>query len=364
MGKRELLLIAVFLVLGVGAWQVAAPRDPDSPPFSFTQAIRDFRARMQGTRVPADVKRSLTVEVAPDADTLILPEVSGSVIVSGEERDDVECAVTGVVYVAEEKDREAAAAKVTLTSEAEGQALTLVLATPASRRSPKLNLEVRVPRRLLVRLAASGDTARVSNVRAVDAEFRNIEARLHQVAGAVEIRQRGGSVEVESAGEVTLDTRQAEVRLTQVRGKVEGKVNGDRVDLADVEGDVSLEVRRADLDAVRVGALHIEAELAEIVVRGLSAPLDVQARRGRVTVTMAKAVAVDIRANGAEIDVTLPDAGVSVDAHTAGSGDIRLPSTLGEPTRGEDQQTWTQQVRGGGPLVRLRGEGNGDIAIR
>jgi hypothetical protein len=75
-------------------------------------------------------------------------------------------------------------------------------------------------------------------------------------------------------------------------------------------------------------------------------------------------VAIDVRSNGADVDVTLPDAGVTVEARTAGSGSIRVPSSLGEPTRGEGEQTWKQAVKGGGSLVRLRAEGSGGITVR
>ncbi len=364
MGKRELLLIATFLVLGIAVWQVSAPRDPDQPGFSLVQSFRDFRAHMRGTRVPADVRRSVTAEVQQGVETLILPEVNGAVTVTGEDRDTVDCTLTGVIYVAEEKDREAGTAKVALTPSTEGSTLRLALSTPKARRAPKLNLEVRVPRGLRLELAASGETVRVASVRAVSAEFRNVEARLHQVAEVVDVRQRGGRIDVESAGSVTLDTRLAEVRLAQVRGKVGGKVSGDRIDLADVDGEIALEIRRADLDAVRVGPLTLESEGAEIVVRSLAAPLDVEARRGSVTVSMARPVTMDVRATGADVDVTLPEGGVTIEALVAGSGDLVVPSALGEPVRREGEKTWQHQVRGGGPLVRLRAEGSGDIAVR
>ena len=84
MGKRELLLLVVFVVLGVGAYQVSAPAAPaDAPGFSLSRLFQMAKAHLHGPQVHRTVTRTATLTVPEDIETLDLGDIRGSVFVEG-----------------------------------------------------------------------------------------------------------------------------------------------------------------------------------------------------------------------------------------------------------------------------------------
>ena len=64
MGKRELVLIAVFVVLGIGVYQLTAPPPPaGSEGISFSGIFRNMKREIQGSRESATADSQQTVPV-------------------------------------------------------------------------------------------------------------------------------------------------------------------------------------------------------------------------------------------------------------------------------------------------------------
>ena len=69
MGKRELLLLVVFVVLGVGVYQVSAPAAPaDAPGFSLSRLVQMAKAHFHGPQVRRTVTRTATLTVPEGTD--------------------------------------------------------------------------------------------------------------------------------------------------------------------------------------------------------------------------------------------------------------------------------------------------------
>src|SRR5258708_29854323 len=64
MGKRELVLIVVFVVLGIGVYEVTAPPPPPgSEGVSFSGIFRNIRRTIHGSRDSASADSAQTVPV-------------------------------------------------------------------------------------------------------------------------------------------------------------------------------------------------------------------------------------------------------------------------------------------------------------
>ena len=59
MGKRELLLVIAFAVVGVVVYQITAPPPPPgSQGFSFSTLVQHMRRGIQGNRAVAEIDRT------------------------------------------------------------------------------------------------------------------------------------------------------------------------------------------------------------------------------------------------------------------------------------------------------------------
>src|ERR1700720_1042882 len=116
MGKRELVLIAVFAVLGIGVYQVTAPPPPPgSEGFSIGGIFRNMRRGIRGAREVATVDSRQAVPVDPSVNALRIniPRPS-DITIAGEDRSDIaaELHTTGRGYDPGEAKANADAAKL------------------------------------------------------------------------------------------------------------------------------------------------------------------------------------------------------------------------------------------------------------
>src|SRR3954470_19787609 len=89
MGKRELVLVAVFVVIGVAIYQVTAPPlAPGQEGFSFGRVIQNIHRGIQGRRARATVESTRTEPLDPAITELRLNVRAGDVTVVGEDRTD------------------------------------------------------------------------------------------------------------------------------------------------------------------------------------------------------------------------------------------------------------------------------------
>src|SRR5450759_4986768 len=91
MGKRELVLISLFVVLGIGVYQfTAAPPPPGSEGMSLGGIIKNMRRGIQGARESATANSEETAAVDPGLHLVrVNIQRSSDITITGEDRTDV-----------------------------------------------------------------------------------------------------------------------------------------------------------------------------------------------------------------------------------------------------------------------------------
>src|SRR5688572_29945819 len=91
MGKRELVLVAVFLVMGIVVYQFTAPPPPPgSEGISFGGIVQKLKREVQGARenATASTTQSRPVDAAVTLVRLNIPR-NNTLIINGSERADI-----------------------------------------------------------------------------------------------------------------------------------------------------------------------------------------------------------------------------------------------------------------------------------
>src|SRR5688572_1561236 len=133
MGKRELVLISVFLVMGIVVYQLtAAPPPPGSEGFSFGGMVQKLRREVRGAREMATVasNQSRPVDASIRLVRLNIPR-NNNLTITGSDRPDlaVDMQVTARGFDQAEAKTAAAAAQVKI--EQAGDALSVTTEWPA-----------------------------------------------------------------------------------------------------------------------------------------------------------------------------------------------------------------------------------------
>src|SRR5829696_8916611 len=91
MGKRELLIAVVCIVLGFGVYRLTPPpADPSSPGFSIGRVVNEIRREIRGQRATAEATFAITREVPDTVSDIRLTFGIGAVTIVGEDRDDIQ----------------------------------------------------------------------------------------------------------------------------------------------------------------------------------------------------------------------------------------------------------------------------------
>src|SRR4026209_1696490 len=91
MGKRELLLIVAFLIVGAVVYQATAPpAGPNDHGLSFSTIVDKIRREMRGNRGRAEITKVSTHELDSQTTEIRLSGGFQEVIITGEKRDNIE----------------------------------------------------------------------------------------------------------------------------------------------------------------------------------------------------------------------------------------------------------------------------------
>jgi hypothetical protein len=364
MGKRELLLIGLFGVLGLIAYQLTAPARPEGG-FSLRDWLARVRREVQEVRIQQPVTRSLDAPVPASVARVRLEGPRGTFTVVGEARDTVAIELKGVVHAVDEAEAAAQARQLAVTATPEGDRLVVRITLPDMevRRRLPLDVSIRMPARLALDLSMPGGQTEVSGIAAVAIERASGRARFAGIAGAVSGEFGSGAIEIERVGSLDLKARRTELRIVGVAGAARLEAAAGDLVLRGVEGPTTLKVERMDSELEDLGGpLEVTGSGGQLRVRGARGAITCDTRR--VTLLLAPAVPVPITATSDAdlIEVTLPRGGATVDAR-AERGEIRVPDdTLAVKTHEEVQEA-QGAIAGGGPRLQLRTT-RGDIVIR
>lgn len=371
MGKRELLLLVVFVVVGTGLYQIAAPAASTDEGFSLGRLVQVARAQFQGALVQRTVTRELTFTPEAGVTTLRVSETRGTVIIEGRDRSDVAVHLEAVLAGPDEKDLDTQAEGLTVEPKTEGEVTRLAIATldkdPRSmlahaRRGTRLTLRIEVPKNLRIALQgrANSEVADVAGLELIDVEG---ELRTRDIAGPITGRAAKLEADFEAGAMLELETRRGKLHA-EAPTRVTLTSERTTVEIVDPAGPVSIVTDYAMMNVRGTGGpVKVTGVGGVITLRDVRHPLTIDADRLTVTAQLAVPVETSIKVTDDEVDVDLPRHG-GVELHASvEDGQLRLPQGLKAETSGPSDASIRTTLDGGGPLVALQVR-DGQLRVR
>lgn len=369
MGKRELVLVALFVLAGVVVYQVTAPPAPAGSDLSVGGIFQRMRRNMQGPRETATGESHSSIAVAASVRLvrINLPRASDLTITAGT-RDDIAIDVrtTARGYTQDEAKAIASAARVGADTTADAVALSGIW---DDRRGPagfvtQATITIAMPRRLAVRLEPHIGVLSVTGVASFEGIASRGETHVIDTPGAVVLTHTGGTLEVRGGASLKLTSRNSRGDVTRIGGPTRIDVTGSRVKLAEITGPLEIESRNGDVSLERVTVLEPPLRYngtgGTLRIDGLRVESRIDGHNTDIDVRLDAAAPVTIYNLGA-IVVTAPSGGYTLDA-AASEGRITTDEAGITPTEGADSHAGGA-VRGGGPALTLRAT-RGRIEIR
>jgi hypothetical protein len=367
MGKRELLLVGGFAIVGMLVYQLTMPASADTGR-GFAAWWARVRSHIQEARVEKPYERKQELPLPAGVKTLSLDVARGTVTVVGEARETISIDARGVALGADEAMAAEMERQITLTADPDGALIRVAVKVPdrdelARLPRPTLNLTIRIPSSLTVVARQGGGELAVSEVAAVHLPKASGRVRIAGIAGALTGELERGAIDAERIGSVALKVERCEARFSSISGAFEieaqrcevraRKVGGaSTLKFEDVEGELEDAAGPVKLTGVG-GAFHI---------RGGRGAIEAESKRTTLYLVPAEPVAITATVERDGLEVTLPRGGAVIDA-VATNGDIRAPDGLLTIERGEGVVKATGTIQGGGPRIQLRTT-RGDIVVR
>jgi hypothetical protein len=371
MGKRELLLVFGFIIVGVVVYQVtASPPAPGERGLSISRLIESARREIRGNRASAEATTTASHALTPDVKELRIVGVISDVEVAGEEREDIESTVHVQSNGYDEAEAREYVKQSKLVADRAASALILRMEFPRGGRQRGV-LKVKVPSRLQVRVEGSA-SLKVSNVSGLEVEGTRGEGTFRHIPGKVDISHRGGEIEIEDVGAVEFTGRSGTVKVARVRGDTTIRMEqGGEVTASGLNGAVDMEGRNCDIDledlSTARGPVRVNINGGSLKLTGLKADARIDSRNAEVEVAMAAPASVAIYSNGERVTLLPPPGGYTLDARVTDgrvSPDDFIES-MGFATSkpSESQQTVSGPIKGGGPTISVRAT-NADFTVR
>ncbi|HYT64908.1 MAG TPA: hypothetical protein VEL51_00715 [Vicinamibacterales bacterium] len=375
MGKRELVLVALFVAVGVVVYQFTAPPPPPgSEGVSVGGIFQKLKRQMHGARevASAESHQSLPVDVGVRLVRISFPQRNDVTIVGSDRPDiSVEMKVTARGYDQAEAKAAADSAQVKLERAGDAVAVTTAWAMGSGRGGPRSGfvnqgtITVNLPKRLFVRVEPHFGELIVRDVAGVELMGSRGETRLTGIAGNVALSQIGSKLEIDGAASVKLTARNVNGTIKHVTGTLTLDGTGAELRLEDVGGPVEVEARNTELtlDATKMlkPPFRFNGTGGQLRVQNLRTESRIDGRNTDIEVALAAAAPVTIYSTGEEIIVTAPPVGYSLDA-VATDGRLVLDDGTLKPADDAEQRV-TGAVRGGGPTLTLRST-RADIRLR
>lgn len=365
MGKRELVLIAVFLVMGIGVYQFrAAPPPPGSEGFSIGGLVQKLKREVQGARevATATSAQSRPVDGPVKLVRLNLPR-NNALIINGTDGTNVsvEMQVTARGFNQAEAKSAADAAKIVI--ESAGDAIVVTTQWPARQNNEsgfvsEATITIGLPKRLHLRVELHSGRLSVSNVAALEVMGQRGETRVAKIAGHVVLNHTGGRLEIESVPSLKLIARNSNAKIRNVGGALTMETTGAELQMDEIVGPLEIEARNTELvfDAAKLlkPPFRYNGTGGLLRVSGLRTESRIDGRNVDFDVALAAAAPVTIYSTGEDIRVTAPPGGYTLDA-VATEGDIRSEDSSITATPGDSPDARaTATIRGGGPALTLR----------
>jgi len=371
MGKRELVLISIFVVLGICVYQFTAP-DTGGEDVSIGGIVNKIRRNMRGARAtaPADSTQAVPVEAAVRELRINLSRAS-ELTVTGEDRGDISAELHAVGRGYDDSEAKTMAATATLRVERNGDAVVVSMdqamprSMPRNARLEQLTIVLKVPRRLALRVEPHVGRLVVSDLASAEIMGSRGETRLQNIAGHLQLAHTGGKLEIDGVSSLKLNSRNSNGTIARVTGMATLDLTGGELRLESVTGPLDVEARNTELtlDAAKTAKppFRFNGTGGELHVSSLRTEARIDGRNTDIEVVMQAAAPLTIYNTGENINVTAPPTGYTLDA-IATEGRLDLADGTLKPQEDGDSRV-NGAVRGGGPTLSLRAT-RGDITVR
>lgn len=369
MGKRELLLIAGFIVLGTVVYLATAPDRPQGERgFSLGRIFDEIRREVRGNQATAELTTNAEHPLTPETSELRLQVRTAPVTIIGEQRTDIASELYVWSNGFDEAQAKTLAGETRLKVDPAGPSLLITIAYPDPG-SQRARLKLRVPSHLRVQFEPTEARLEVSNVAAVDHESARGETIMRQIPGRVTVTHRGGKLTIADVGPVRLNTRGSNVELVRVKGETILQLQSGEVRCAELSGPVEIDALASQVvleqlentrDAIRVNATN-----GRITVRGLRTQARIDGRDTEMEIAVDRAAPIAVFNSEADITLVPPPGGYQLDAvATAGRVIVADPlkAQFTVQSSAEKEERASGKVDGGGPTITLRNT-RGDIRI-
>lgn len=366
MGKRELVLISLFVVIGIVVYQFTAPPPPPgSEGVTFGGIVGKLKREIQGNResATATVKQAVPIDLATRL-VRINFQRNNDLTITGTDGNEISVEMTVTARGYDQAEAKAAADSVQLRLEKVGDAVAVssVFSMPPSRdRRGFVNngtITVLMPRRLLVRVEPHAGKLLINDVAGVEVMGSRGETHVKDSTGHVILTHTGGPLAVENVASLKLVARNSRGSIKRVAGTVSVEGTGGELELAEIAGPLDVESRNIEwrIDAAKTvkPLMRFNGNGGRLRLEGLRTEARIDGRNVEMDITIAAAAPITIYNTGEEIMITPPPGGYTLDAvATEGkitSVDSNITATPGD---GPDARV-TAPIRGGGPALTLR----------
>jgi hypothetical protein len=367
MGKRELLLIGGFVLVGcLVYWSTAPAAAPGERGFSLATIMDRVHREIRGNQSSAELTTSTTLKLTPGVSEVRFEIDRAPATIIGEDRTDIACELTVWSNGYDEAEAKRLAGETIIKTSDAGASLVLGISYPEPGRQ-RAALTVRLPETLAVRVQPSRAKLDISNVASVELVDSRGQVSVRDVPGRVVVTHRGGELTLEDVGEIKLNSRGSVVTLKDVKGQTVAQLQAGELRGGSFGGSIEIEsqgsrVALEDLSESRK-PIRVNAMGGTVTLGRVSSETRVDGRDTRIEIEMEKAVAVAIYNEDEEpTRVTLPSAGVRIDALTTDGRLIVPEGLLAVKIDGNEQRT-SGAIKGGGPTITLRTK-RGLIEIR
>ena len=367
MGKRELLLIGGFVLVGILVYAVTAPEPaPNQQGFSVGKLIEGLRREVRGNRASAEVRNARNVPLSPAIGEIRFETASATLKVSGEDRTDVGFDLLVWSNGYDEGDAKKYATETQLLVREVGRALVVSIDYPEPAQQ-RATLTVRVPKDLAIRVQQSRGRLEIGDVVSAEIVDARGQVTIRGVSGRLVAAHRGGTLTIETVGELKLSTRGSNVSLRDVKGQTSLQLQAGELRGAGIAGPLEVDANGAQIElkewpAVRK-PLRFSTVNGSLTIAGLTSELRVDARDTKIDVAIDTPAAVEIYADGdLPMAITVPAAGFSIEA-LAIHGRLTVPEGFADVKATGDEQRMQAAIGGGGPKITLRSS-RGEIIVR
>lgn len=364
MGKRELLIVVVFVVLGAALYQVTAPPASGDRGFSFGRLLDEIRADIRSDATSSKFTHSATIAIGDALEEVRLSGVTGRVTVTGEDRSDITYALQVSSTGPDEATATEYAKRTVLLEDDLGDTLGLRVSYPPEARQTTA-LEMRVPRRFRIRIEG-GNSGEFKDFRVLRLEGVLGEIDAQNITEEVSGSHRNGRLTLESVGAVALTLQSSRALLTGISGPIMLNATRGETRIVDSTGTVQVEQSNNELRLEQPrGAVQVSGSGGQIDVINPLGEVRIDVRRTEVTLTVSHPVPMTIMTSDEPLRLFLDGPpSVVVDAVVAGSGDLVAEEFGLVPTTAQDETSLTHAF-GTEPTIRisLRNRSD-DIVIR